>query len=155
MLAFVLAASCLLAPVQAPIVDHFREPSCTYCAGNRGLEYATVAGTPVRAAGDGVVSYSGTVAGERYVVVAHPDSSRATYGRLDSSVLRRGDHVRAGHVVGVAGATLYFGLRVGDDYVDPEPLLGRVVLRPHLVPLDGSRRRPGRPATLTCSVRDR
>ena len=40
-------------PVDAPVVDGFRPPATPYGAGNRGIDYATVPGTPVRAAADG------------------------------------------------------------------------------------------------------
>ena len=55
--ALALAPSCLLPPVDAPIVDPFRPPPCAWCPGNRGIEYDVPAGTPVRAAaaGDGHV----------------------------------------------------------------------------------------------------
>ena len=79
------AAGCLRPPVAAPIADHFRDPPCPWCAGNRGLQYAVAAGTPVRAAAAGTVTFAGLVAGVRYVVLAHADGLRATYGGLASS----------------------------------------------------------------------
>ena len=57
--------------------------------------------TVVRAVAAGEVTFSGTVAGERYVVVRHADGRRATYGNLASSSLGTGDVVAAGSVVGV------------------------------------------------------
>ena len=116
---------CLLPPVAAPIVDPFREPLCQWCPGNRGLTYQVRAGTTVRAAAAGTVTFSGVVAGTRYVVVAHADGLRATYGGLSSSALGAGDAVAAGGVVGTSGDELHFGLRDGERYLDPEPLLGR------------------------------
>jgi murein DD-endopeptidase MepM/ murein hydrolase activator NlpD len=143
---------CLLAPVSAPIVDPFRAPGCQWCPGNRGLQYAVAAGTPVRAAAAGMVSFSGVVAGTRYVVVEHAAGGlRATYGGLAETGLREGDVVAAGSVVGVAGGEgLHFGLRRGEVYVDPAPLLGRLVERPRLVPTDGTPRRAAPPPQLRC-----
>ena len=46
-------------PVDAPVVDGFRPPTTPYGPGNRGLEYATVAGTEVRAAAGGRVTFAG------------------------------------------------------------------------------------------------
>ena len=43
-----------LPPVEAPVADPFRPPTTPYGPGNRGLEYATAPGTPVRAAADGI-----------------------------------------------------------------------------------------------------
>lgn len=140
-------SGCLLAPVAAPIVDEFRPPGCPWCPGNRGLEYGAAAGAQVRAAAAGHVTFSGVVAGTRYLVVEHSDGLRATYGRLASSPLATGQEVLAGAVVGQAGGDgLYFGLRRGDEYLDPRPLLGRLVERWRLLPTDGSTpRRPPAP----------
>ena len=49
-------------PVTAPILDPFRPPTTPYGPGNRGIEYATVPGTSVGAAADGVVVFAGPVA---------------------------------------------------------------------------------------------
>ena len=42
-------------PVSGVVVDGFREPACRWCAGNRGLEFSTDVGSPVRAAVAGSV----------------------------------------------------------------------------------------------------
>ncbi len=98
----------------------------------------------------GEVTFSGTVAGERYVVVRHDDDRRATYGGLASSTLRTGDAVVAGMVVGITAGHLHFGLRDGDTYVDPAPFLGRLVGRARLVPDDGTAARAAPPPRLRC-----
>jgi hypothetical protein len=134
----------------APVADPFREPACPFCAGNRGIEYAVPAGTPVRAAGAGTVTFSGVVAGTFYLVVEHADGVRATYGQLAGSHLGVGSAVTAGAIVGVSAGGLHFGLRVGDRYVDPAPWLGRLVERARLVPTDGSAPRPAPPPRLSC-----
>jgi murein DD-endopeptidase MepM/ murein hydrolase activator NlpD len=142
--------ACWLPPVDAPVVDPFRAPPCTWCAGNRGIEYGTPSGTAVRAVAAGEVTFSGTVAGDRYLVVRHADGRRATYGGLESSTLRVGDAVVAGVIVGVTAAHLHFGLRDGDTYVDPAPFLGRLVGRPRLVPDDGTVARAAPHPRLRC-----
>jgi len=146
---------CLLPPLSsAVVVDPFREPGCEWCPGNRGLQYAVAPGVLVRAAAAGTVSFSGVVAGTRYVVVEHAEGGlRATYGGLAETPLRVGDAVAAGSVVGTTGADgLHFGLRRGETYIDPAPLLGRLVERPRLVPTDGTARRPAPPPTLRCAA---
>ncbi len=148
-----LAPGCLLPPVTAPIVDPFREPACEWCPGNRGLTYALAVGSAVRAAAAGTVTFSGVVAGTRYVVVEHAAGGlRATYGGLASTALSAGDVVAAGAIVGRAGPELHFGLRRGETYVDPAPMLGRLVDRPRLVPTDGTARRAAPPPVLRCRV---
>lgn len=144
------APSCLLPPVDAPVVDRYRPGACPYCAGNRGLQYDVAPGTPVRAAAAGIVSFSGPVAGTYYVVVRHADGRRATYGQLDGSHLGPGNRIAAGASVGRSAGGLHFGLRRGDEYVDPEPFLGRLRPRPHLVPTDGTPRRAAPRPRLVC-----
>ena len=73
--------ACLRPPVVAPVVDPFREPACEWCPGNRGLTYGAPAGTVVRAAAAGTVSFSGVVAGTRYVVVEHAAGGAAGHVR--------------------------------------------------------------------------
>ena len=133
----------------APIVDPFREPACRG-ARQPGSELQHAAGSAVRAAAAGTVTFSGVVAGTRYVVVAHGDGLRATYGGLAASTLVAGDAVAAGAVIGRSGDELHFGLRDGERYVDPEPLLGGVVHRARLVPTDGAPARPAPPPRLRC-----
>lgn len=124
-----------VAPVDAPVVDAFRPPVTPFGPGNRGFEYATTPGAPVRAAADGEVVFAGPVAGELHVVVLHPDGIRTSYSFLADVAVRVGDEVGQGDVVGTAGPRLFFGARVGDDYVDPAALLGGGELAVHLVPL--------------------
>jgi murein DD-endopeptidase MepM/ murein hydrolase activator NlpD len=141
---------CLLPPVSAPVVDAFREPACPYCPGNRGLELAPALGSVVIAAAPGRVSFAGSVAGVHYVVVEHGSGHRTTYGRLASMVVRAGAAVSAGVIVGISSDRLFFGLRLGEHYLDPAPYLATVRPRPQLVPLDGRNRRPPRSGAVTC-----
>ncbi len=137
-----------LPPVEAPVTDPFRPPPTPYAAGNRGLEYATVSGTPVRAAAAGVVTFAGSVAGGLHVTVAHPDGIRTSYSFLASIAVRRGATVGQGQVLGRSGRRLHLGARRGDTYLDPASLWGsRGPPRVALVPLDGAgptRPPPGR-----------
>ena len=129
-------------PVDGPIVDHFRPPACTWCPGNRGIDYATAPGSRVAASAPGVVTFAGQVGGQLFVVIAHADGLRTTYAYLATVSVHAGQRVAQGDAVGTAGATLHFGVRRGDVYLDPELLLagGRAVAR--LVPLGG--RQPAR-----------
>jgi murein DD-endopeptidase MepM/ murein hydrolase activator NlpD len=144
------AAPCWHAPVSGVVTDPFRAPPCPYCSGNRGIEYAVERTATVRAVASGTVTWSGSVAGTRYVIVRHANGWRTTYGQLDSTSLSSGDRVLTRTVIGTATRVFYFGLRIGDVYTDPQPFLGRVVGRPRLVPVDGSRARPTPPPRLRC-----
>jgi murein DD-endopeptidase MepM/ murein hydrolase activator NlpD len=144
--------SCLQPPVSVPVVDPYREPPCAWCPGNRGLTYAPATGTAVRAAAGGTITFSGVVAGTPYVVVDHGDGLRATYGGLAGSAWQAGDRIATGAIVGRSTGEVHFGIRRGEQYVDPAPLLGRLVERPRLVPTDGTPARPAPSPRLRCPV---
>ena len=146
------ARACWYPPVTGVVIDPFRAPACTWCAGNRGIEFRVGADAVVRAAASGVVSFAGTVAGTRYLVVQSPDGSRVTYGRLRSGRVRAGDRVLAGTPIAGASGEFFLGLRVGDDYVDPAPYIGRLVGRLRLAPIDGSPARPSPTVEPRCGI---
>ena len=146
----VARVTCYLPPVDAPIVQPFAAPPCPYCPGHRGVEYDVAPGTPVRAGAPGVVTFSGVVAGTRYLVVLDDDGLSATYGMLASSTAADGARVRVGEIIARTGPRLYFGLRRDETYLDPEDYLGVVRHRPRLVPSSGLPGRPSRPMPPTC-----
>lgn len=129
-LAVATAASAWVRPVDAPITDNWRAPANKYGAGNRGVDFATTADTPVKVAGDGVVTFAGQVGGTLYVVVSHEGGLRTTYGNLSSIAIGVNDRVNAGDAVGNASEHLHFGVRSGDEYIDPNSLYGKPVLVP-------------------------
>ncbi len=146
------AAPCWRPPVVGAVDDPFREPPCTWCAGNRGIEYSLRGTVDVRAAASGRVVFVGEVVAVSYVVVQLANGWRHTYGQLDESSLALGDVVLAGGAIGRATDRFFFGLRIGDDYADPEPYLGEIVGRRRLVPIDGSPARPAPPPSVRCRV---
>jgi murein DD-endopeptidase MepM/ murein hydrolase activator NlpD len=128
----------------APVVVRpFDPPRERWLAGHRGVDLAATPGVVVRAAGAGVVAFAGTVAGRGVVSVQHPDGLRTTYEPVEPQVLTGqavapGDplgSLRAGHPGCAAAACLHWGLRRGDQYVDPLTLLGYGRMR--LLPLGG------------------
>lgn len=125
-------------PVDAPVIDPFREPPSIYGAGNRGLEYGTEPGDEVRAAADGEVVFAGEVAAALHVTIRHSDGRRSSYSFLAEVGVRVGQRVEAGHVVGRAGGPVHVSVREGDTYVDPAQLFGveeiSVVLVPENLP---------------------
>lgn len=112
-------------PVDAPITDPFRPPPKPWLPGNRGIEYATAPGTPVRAAGRGRVTFAGPVAGALHVTVTHPDGVRTSYSYLASIAVAAGTAVGRGQVLGTTGSRLHVGARRGTTYIDPASLWGR------------------------------
>lgn len=151
-LVFVIALPCWPPPLDAPVIDPFRLPACTWCPGNRGIEYGPTPGQSVRAVEPGTVTFVGTVASTRYVVIEHRDGLRATYGRMASSSVRRGEEVDAGDMLGTTSDRFYFGLRDGDRPVDPTPRLGERIFPTRLVPIDGSAPRAAGRGRLRCGT---
>lgn len=123
-------------PTDAPVTDPFRPPPQPWLPGNRGIEYGTTPGSPVRAIGPGVVAFAGQVAGRLVVSVDHPDGLRSSYTGLAGIAVRAGQRVGGGTIVGLAADRLHLGVRRGDTYLDPASLWGRTVGggRVHLVP---------------------
>ena len=120
-----------LRPVKGPIIRHFEPPPTPFSAGHRGIDMAVSLGTEVVAANDGVVTFAGAVAGELFVSIDHADGIRTTCSFLSAVLVSRGAVVARGEAIGLsgpghAGSTqphLHFGARIGETYIDPEPLL--------------------------------
>ena len=128
-------------PVAPPqVVRRFDPPPQPWLAGHRGVDLAAAPGAEVQAAGGGTVAFAGSVAGRGVVSVVHPGGLRTTYEPVTATV-HTGEAVTAGQAVGVleaghpgcpVAACLHWGLRRGEQYLDPLALLGlgRVRLLP-------------------------
>lgn len=121
-------------PVDRPILGGFNLPAGQYGAGRRGVEYSTVAGDPVGAAGGGIVTFAGEVAGRMSVTVSHPDGRRSTVTGLVEVVVTKGQIVLSGQVIALAAPHLLLTIREGPIYIDPALLLPRRSNRSRLVP---------------------
>lgn len=121
-------------PVIGAVVDHFRPPWRPYGPGNLGIDYRTEPDAVVVASSPGVVAYAGRVGADLYVVIAHGDGLRTTYGFLASISVRPGSGVVAGQPIGTSSGLMHFGVRRGSTYLDPERLVRGGRLRPRLVP---------------------
>jgi hypothetical protein len=125
-----------LPPVDAAVVDPFRPPATRFGPGNRGLEYGTQPGVPVRAAAGGRVTFAGSVAGTLHVTVLHADGIRTSYSFLQRIDVVIGQRVDQGDRLGLTGGHLHLGARRGDEYFDPASLFAGGPVRVHLVPFD-------------------
>jgi murein DD-endopeptidase MepM/ murein hydrolase activator NlpD len=95
---------------------------------NDGINIAAPAGTPVRATADGVVAYAGDQIGVYggLILINHGGGWVSAYGHAERLEVQRGQAVKAGDVIALAGASgqvqspqLHFQLRKGRLPVDP------------------------------------
>jgi murein DD-endopeptidase MepM/ murein hydrolase activator NlpD len=71
-----------------------------------GIDYAAPTGTPVHAAGDGVVTVAGWLGGYGQTVkLRHSNGYETLYGHLSRITVRRGQRVGQGDLLGKVGAT--------------------------------------------------
>jgi len=139
-------------PVAGKVTDWFRRPQCTWCAGNRGLEFAVGQNTPIRMSWAGVVTFVGPVGGVPYVVVeidqvaagiaSERGGQMATplyevLGGVNGALVALGEAVNPLQVVGYAHQWFYVGLRLGSraggNYLDPAVFFGLTRPRARLV----------------------
>jgi murein DD-endopeptidase MepM/ murein hydrolase activator NlpD len=96
---------------------------------HKGIDYAASQGTPIRAAGDGVVDFAGVSGGYgNMVVLKHWSNYSTAYAHMSrfAPTARKGTKVRQGEVIGYVGSTgwstgahLHYEFRVGNESLDP------------------------------------
>ncbi|MGP6172904.1 M23 family metallopeptidase [Corynebacterium sp. A21] len=127
------------------VLRAFDKPPQNWLPGHRGVDLALQVGSPVVAAGDGVVAFAGSVAGTPTISIDHADGIRTTYQPVHP-LISRGEQVTTGQEIGrLAHPTdgwpgLHWGARIGEDYQNPLGLLSRPAIR--LKPVDGPSDRP-------------
>lgn len=119
-----------------------------------GVDWAAPSGTPIMAAGDGVVEKIGRRSGYgRSITLEHLNGYETTYNHMSGYLkgLKKGDRVAQGQVIGYVGSTglstgphLHYEVLVNDRFVDPMKIRvprGRELLGPELVAFEQERER--------------
>ncbi|HET7802505.1 MAG TPA: M23 family metallopeptidase, partial [Humibacillus xanthopallidus] len=97
-----------------------------------GIDLQASCGTPIRAAADGTVIYArvSNSWGLR-TIIQHTSGVKTAYGHQSKFLVKEGDVVKQGQVIGLVGTTgwstgchLHFDVIINDRYVDPAPYLG-------------------------------
>ena len=123
------------------VLRRFEQPRSQWSRGHRGVDLSAAVGQPVLSAGEGVVAFSGVIAGRGVITVRHAGGLRTTYEPVDER-LAPGAPVRRGAAIGVVSHTpghcvprtcLHWGAISAQTYRDPLSLLG--FGRPVLLPL--------------------
>ncbi|OHC75497.1 MAG: hypothetical protein A3G18_09530 [Rhodospirillales bacterium RIFCSPLOWO2_12_FULL_58_28] len=83
-----------------------RHPILGYMKQHRGVDFAAAPGTPVYAAGDGVVEEAGWNGDYgKYVRIRHNSEYSTAYAHMNSIKIGKGKRVRQGQVIGHVGST--------------------------------------------------
>ncbi len=108
---------------------------------HKGVDYAAPSGTPIHAAGDGVIKYHGWERGYgNFVVIQHSKTISTAYGHMSRFVKsqRVGQHVRQGQIIGYVGMTglatgphLHYEFRVNGVQRNPQTV---TLPKPEILP---------------------
>lgn len=119
----------------------FEQPATQWSRGHRGVDLLALVGQPVLSPGNGVVAFSGVVAGRGVITIRHGSGLSTTYEPVDArmpagTLVARGATIAAisptaGHCAPLT--CLHWGAISGQTYLDPLSLLG--LGRPILLPL--------------------
>jgi murein DD-endopeptidase MepM/ murein hydrolase activator NlpD len=106
-----------------------RHPILGYTKMHTGVDWAAPTGTPIYAAGDGVVEKAGWESGYgKFILLRHNNGYETAYGHMSAYArgIEEGKHVRQGQVIGFVGSTglstgshVHFEIRVNGRFVDP------------------------------------
>ena len=106
-----------------------KHPILGYNKMHRGLDFAAPMGTPIMAAGDGIIEYAGPRGTYgHYIRIRHPNMYQTVYAHLSGygKGIKRGVRVKQGETVGYVGSTgrstgphLHFEVRHGGKPVNP------------------------------------
>ncbi len=118
-------------PVSGPITSPFgyrTDPVTGAQAFHSGIDIGASCGTPIKAAGTGVILSAGFNSGGygNMTLINHGDGLSTLYGHQSSIIVSAGQSVAQGQVIGYVGSTgkstgchLHFEVRVNGNPVDP------------------------------------
>jgi murein DD-endopeptidase MepM/ murein hydrolase activator NlpD len=121
----------LIRPVNAAIVSGFGmrfHPILHYSRLHAGVDFGAGTGTPIMAAGTGVVAFSGVMRGYgNVVVIDHGGGISTLYGHCSARLVKEGQAVNKGQIIARVGSTglatgphLHFEVRKNGSPVNPQ-----------------------------------
>ena len=117
-------------PVRGKVISSYGPK--TNGKANDGINLSVPEGTPVKAAEDGVVDYSGNEQNSygNLVLVRHSNGYVTAYAHASEVLVKRGDVVKRGQIIAKSGQSgevgspqLHFEIRKGSSPVDPRQFL--------------------------------
>lgn len=114
-------------PLYGPITDYFGFRTSPTVGFHQGLDIGAPMGTPIQAAARGRVTMSAWYSTFGYCVqIDHGYGYKTLYGHLSKMLVKEGDIVEKGDVIGLVGSTgfstgphLHFGVCVNGTWVNP------------------------------------
>ncbi len=102
-----------------------------------GLDIAARRGTPIAAAADGIVTFSGRRGGYgNMVIIEHSDGKISRYAHADRLVVKKGQEVYKGQKIATVGSTgkatgphVHFEVRENNFPIDPKRVFSNVLLK--------------------------
>lgn len=115
------------------VARDFQPPAEKWLSGHRGVDLSVHLDGKVRAPEAGTVSHVGKVVDRNTITIDHGNGLRSSFEPVDSN-LKRGDRVRKGQIIGTLSngnhcaldlhACVHWGVRLGDEYVNPLQFVG-------------------------------
>ena len=95
--------------------------------GHDGIDIAAKRGTPVKAADDGVVKFSGYIRGYgKTIIISHKSNMITLYAHLNTAHVKKQGRISKGQIIGTVGSTgrstgphLHFETRINNRPYDP------------------------------------
>src|SRR5262249_28837547 len=107
-------------------------PILGYSLMHKGVDFGAPTGTPIYAAGDGVIQMIGPASGYgNYIRIKHTNTYSTAYGHMSrfAAGLRVGSHVRQGQVIAYVGMTgratgphLHYEVLVSGKQINPQSI---------------------------------
>lgn len=109
-----------------------KHPILGYNKMHEGLDFGAPSGTPIMAAGDGVVEYAGRRGSYgHYIKIRHPNQYQTVYAHMSGYAegISKGKRVKQGEVIGYVGSTgrstgphLHYEVRYAGSPVNPKEI---------------------------------
>ena len=104
-----------------------KHPILGFTKMHKGVDFAAPVGTPILAAGDGIIEYSGWKgAYGKYIRIRHNGNFKTAYAHLSKIYKKRGTRIKQGDVIGTLGNTgrstgphLHYEILMGGRQVNP------------------------------------
>lgn len=118
-------------PVSGTITSRFGANESIRDHTHKGMDIAAPAGTPIKAAADGEVTYAGWMGGYgNLVIISHGNGIQTYYGHCSKLYVSKGETVNAGDTIAAVGTTgnstgnhLHFEIRKNGSQINPQRYL--------------------------------